>query len=175
MKCLNCGEEIDNGAMFCPACGTEVASNKKENKVTEAKDEVVTKAKKFKFTRKKIIICVAVIFVIIVFAMMMLTPSTTELQDAYSSACTSEYSTISDDGTALSVDSNPDNEADVDEDDAYTDVQAIDEYLGLPDSLESKMSNTCALDGTREETYDDIEVEWSYSPDNGFEVTYTLK
>ncbi|MCC8136357.1 MAG: Ig-like domain-containing protein, partial [Ruminococcus sp.] len=58
---------------------------------------------------------------------------------------------------------------------AISGIKEINEALGLPESLYSKMSETRAIDGTISEEYDKLRVSWHYHPDQGLEVTYEKK
>ncbi|MBE3073473.1 MAG: hypothetical protein IMZ75_00775 [Actinobacteria bacterium] len=42
--------------------------------------------------------------------------------------------------------------------------------LNMPTSISAKMSNTTSLMGMQTDTWDGVEVSWSYHPDNGFNV-----
>lgn len=55
---------------------------------------------------------------------------------------------------------------------ATSGIKEINEALGLPDSLYSKMCEARAIDGTLSEEYDKLRVTWHYHPDQGLEVTY---
>ena len=46
---------------------------------------------------------------------------------------------------------------------------------GTAEALNSKMNKTRALDGTMSEENNKVEVSWTYHPDDGLEVIYTLK
>lgn len=47
--------------------------------------------------------------------------------------------------------------------------------LNLPEAVTTKMGQTRALDGRQTETYEDIEVSWTYHPDTGLEVLYEVR
>lgn len=54
-------------------------------------------------------------------------------------------------------------------------VLKVNNELGLPASIATKMGQTRALDGRQTETYEKMEVSWTYHPDNGLEVLYTIR
>lgn len=54
-------------------------------------------------------------------------------------------------------------------------IKKANEELGLPASILTKMGQTRALDGRQTETYEDIEVSWTYHPNQGLEVLYTIR
>lgn len=166
--CEKCGTQMSDDSTFCPTCG------QKQTKIEAASSEVaVPKPPKQRSGTRKIAIMVIVIAVVIAGIAWLSYDPTNDIEDAYSQ-CTTDCSQISDDHTSIWIDSNPDDKYDVYDSGADEDVDAINAYLGLPDSLDKKMGNTCGNDGKQTETYGDIEVTWSYSPSNGFEVLYTL-
>lgn len=92
--------------------------------------------------------------------------------------CKSTWAKIGFDGSYLSIDTNP---YDIDDigiayPEAYTAIEEINSYLGLPDSLVYDMVHTTALQGKRSETFNDagVTVMWTYHPDKGLEVAYKL-
>lgn len=94
----------------------------------------------------------------------------------YDTYCRSRWGDVGSDGSYLRVDTNPDDEDDkgVAYVDAYEAIGKINDALGLPQSLLTKMGETRSLDGKQTETFTDvgITVSWSYHPDYGLEVTY---
>lgn len=91
----------------------------------------------------------------------------------------SDYAEVASDGSYLSIDTDP---KDLGGDAIVEDIleacaayERVNAALGLPESLEKKMSETNALDGRQSQTYDNITVSWKYHPDHGLEITYELK
>lgn len=84
-------------------------------------------------------------------------------------ACTSGKAVLSSDGTSINVDSK--DQYDVD---AAVDILSIITELNLPDTLFTEMCSTTALMGRQTKTYGDIEVSWSYHPDNGLDVFFRI-
>lgn len=96
-----------------------------------------------------------------------------ELKDKLSRAyakCESSDTTLSSDGLSITVDSK--NEYDYS---GLADIAVIMGHLELPNSLIDEMSNTNALMGRQTQEYDNIEVSWSYHPDNGLDVIFKIK
>lgn len=93
----------------------------------------------------------------------------TKLQEAYDS-CSSSRIKLTDDGKSIVADSK--NKYDTD---TYYDILKIIRKLDLPSSLEDSMNTTNALMGKQTESYDDYEVSWSYHPDNGLDVIFSVK
>lgn len=90
----------------------------------------------------------------------------------YKEYCDSTWAIVSEDGSYLKIDTNPNNIDDYFDYDAYQAVSLVNDALGLPESLLEKMGSTRALDGTQVQRYENITVTWTYHPDNGLEVIY---
>ena len=83
--------------------------------------------------------------------------------------------TVAADGSYLEIDTDPDDTGySTCESDAISAILCVNAELGIPDSVAKKMSNTRAIDGMQSEVVGDIEVTWSYHPDNGLEVVYSI-
>ncbi len=90
--------------------------------------------------------------------------------------CKERWASVGDDGSFLSVDTNP---FDIDDSglaypEAYYAIEKINDALGLPSSLSYDMEHTTASQGKQSETFNDIGVTvmWTYHPDRGLEVIY---
>lgn len=59
--------------------------------------------------------------------------------------------------------------------DAYEAIVAVNEALGLPESVLNKMDQTRSVDGMQSYSTDELEITWTYHPDKGIEVDYSLK
>ena len=99
-----------------------------------------------------------------------------DLEDGYNEYCDSYYATLSNDGTSLLIDTNPNDISDGGsawEDDALKAIVNVNVALGFPDSVRIRMSETRAIDGTQ--SYEGIyyTVTWHYHPDQGLEVVYS--
>ena len=84
-------------------------------------------------------------------------------------ACSSSGTTLASDGKSITVDSKNkyDNKS-------LSDIILIIGTLDLPDSLFDEMTSTNSLMGRLTETYDNIQVSWSYHPDKGLDVVFKL-
>lgn len=80
------------------------------------------------------------------------------------------------DGSCLMVDTNVYEIDDFSSSAVYYSIKDMNKKMGLPDSLTTDMERTTALMGRQSKTYANIgvEVTWTYHPDHGLEVTYTL-
>lgn len=101
-------------------------------------------------------------------------PSGPDLQAIYLQYCDPSYASVAADGSYLSIDTDPDSAYLDYEEEALLAIFAVNEELGIPDSVIEKMGSTRALDGVQTQICGDIEVRWSYHPDNGLEVIYSL-
>lgn len=80
-----------------------------------------------------------------------------------------------DDGTYVSIDTNPYDIDDYFNEDYLAMIEMFNELLELPDYVYEQMIQTTAADGIQTENFDKITVKWKYHPDNGLEVTYIYK
>jgi hypothetical protein len=56
----------------------------------------------------------------------------------------------------------------------YEDYVCVANYLKMPRSLQSKVGNTRALDGTLDGKWGSLSAFWNYHPDSGMNITFTL-
>jgi len=92
----------------------------------------------------------------------------------YNQYCDSSYATVASDGSYLSIDTNPSDIDDYTDSDALEAIMNVNTALGLPDSVMEKIGNTRAMDGMQTAEGDGVEISWTYHPDNGLEVIYSL-
>jgi hypothetical protein len=97
------------------------------------------------------------------------------LEEAYDKYCKTEWAEIADDGSYLSIDTNPDNLEDELEVDAFYALEDVNAELGFPSSLYKKMGETRSVDGRLSEANDNFTVSWTYHPDNGMEAIYEVE
>lgn len=128
---------------------------------------------------EKLSVIVSLIIVISIVAVIAITLGVknqinfTELYEEY---CESTWAEVGDDGSYLSIDTNPFDYKGIANFEAYTAIENVNEALDLPDSLLADMKQTTGLMGIQTEEFDDIGivVKWNYHPDKGLEVTYKL-
>lgn len=98
--------------------------------------------------------------------------SYTGFQDAVDLCAASNGVLVSDGGNTLSVDM-------MGEEDyvgaGYGDVLCIIGAVETPSYIISAMESTRALDGRQHDTFNDIDVSWSYHPDSGLDIVYHKK
>lgn len=95
-----------------------------------------------------------------------------ELKEKFKRAydeCKSSRTRLSSDGLSITVDSK--NQYDYD---GMIDIVSILAVLDLPESLLTEMTSTNALMGRQTQTYNEIEVSWSYHPDNGLDAIFKI-
>lgn len=192
IQCPECGNEISDKASACPNCGypvvgtahtegTEKTDEKKEQPNIQNPTSIQGEAeesnlKSSDFSTQKIavamIIIVAIISVIVIFSVMKQRNKVDF--NSLQSVKTSDYCEISDDGTYMTIDTNPFDLEDYFSSEAYENIKTVNEELGLPESVTKKMDETRALDGRLEEEYNGIKVSWTYHPDDGLEVMYEV-
>ncbi len=98
-----------------------------------------------------------------------------DLVEIYNKCCDSEWASVASDGSYLSIDTNPnDSTNNNSESVAISGIFAVNEALGLPDSVINKMGQTRSIDGMQTAKGDGVEISWTYHPDNGLEVMYSL-
>ncbi len=128
-----------------------------------------------------VLMIITIIFLIIVVASAstyenIFSDNTNKMQDVYDSiGCSSYYCNVGYDGSYLEIDTNPGDLDDYSSTIAWEMIKDANDEFDFSDSLDSKMNTTRSLDGTVREENDEVEVSWTYHPDQGLEVRYTLK
>lgn len=169
--CSECGKETLETNNVCPNCGNKLGTN----------FSISVKAPKANFGNKKILLIaigVVVIITIIVLIMIFSGDKTKkiDMQEVYDLVgCTDTYCELASDGSYLEIDSNPYNLDDYSSSTAMDCVEKANIELGFTESLYARMGKTRALDGTLTEENEYIKASWTYHPDKGFNVIYTLK
>lgn len=103
------------------------------------------------------------------------TPAGPDLQAIYNEYCTSSFASIASDGSYLFVDTNPKDKDDYTDYEAYLAIVAINKALELPESVWKKMGQTRSIDGMQSYSTSELDIDWTYHPNNGLEVNYTIK
>lgn len=102
-------------------------------------------------------------------------PAKPNLVELYNRFCSSKYADFASDGSFLSIDTNPKDWDDYFDSEAYEAIVNVNKELGIPESVLNRMDSTRALDGVQSWSNDDLEITWSYHPDKGLVVNYSLK
>lgn len=103
------------------------------------------------------------------------TPAGPDFQAIYNDLCTSTFASVASDGSYLTVDTNPKDEDSYTNYEAYLAIMAINEVLELPESVLNKMNQTRSIDGIQSYSTDELDISWTYHPNRGLEVNYSLK
>lgn len=196
-KCEKCGRIAESN--FCPECGgkmlTEEASfseielpevtSESENEVPSVDTdmnqvlEIEGEKKQHQYREQKnkkgLLISISIIVaVVVVIVVVVIGSSKNSFQNIYDEYCDPVWASIGEDGSYLTIDTNP-----YDDDDdglayplAFYAIEDINEVLQLPSSLIEDMKDTTGFDGRQEEVFDNISVSWKYHPDTGLEVRY---
>ena len=98
-----------------------------------------------------------------------------DLKAIYEEYCDSKWATLSGDGMSLTLDSNPSNISDFTEFEALFAIEDVNQALRLPESVYVQMGNTTVMQGVQTYERGSLIVTWSYHPDNGMEVLYSIK
>ncbi len=98
-----------------------------------------------------------------------------DLKKVYDANCDPAYATVASDGSYLFIDTNPADVEDFFSQNAYGEIMSVNLDLGLPETVLNKMGQTRSIDGMQSYSTEDIEVSWTYHPDHGLEVTYSVK
>lgn len=185
-QCKKCGKEVSNSQKFCSNCGETNENYIEPTNFSEINTEKTeTKGK----NKKKFIIIGAIVVIAIIAIIVTVIVINGEDSDSESSGKKKVnlkkvydaidgdgyYVTLASDNSYIKLDTNP---LDLDEfsaSEAWDMLEELNDELDLPDSIEEKMSNTRSIDGRQIEEFDDIEVSWTYHPDNGLEVLYEKK
>lgn len=198
MKCIFCGAEITENAKYCAICGREQLAQ--ENHVPEQQPVIseqttdvnntqtapyinspgafetgapsVAQSNKKLSTKVKAIIGAAAGTVIVLLIVILALTSDSKLESVYDKYCNPMWASITEDGTALTIDSNPYDIEDEISFEAISAIKKINEELGLGDGVFEKMKTTRAMDGMQSVTKKGYIVTWIYHPEKGLEVVY---
>ncbi|TFB75863.1 hypothetical protein E3O06_04280 [Cryobacterium glaciale] len=78
--------------------------------------------------------------------------------------------TVGDEGESLSMQSDGEESPGAD----YVDVLCVLDQLEVPDSVNTRIGSTRALDGRQTATWDDFDASWGYHPGSGLDIVVEL-
>lgn len=198
MKCIFCGAEITENAKYCAICGREQLAQENpapeqqpvmSEQTTDVNNTQVSpyinsqgtfetgapsmaqSYKKLSTKVKAIIGAAAGVLIVLLIVILALT-SGSKLESVYDKYCNPMWASITEDGTALTIDSNPYDIEDEISFEAISAIKKINEELGLGDGVFEKMKTTRAMDGMQSVTKKGYIVTWIYHPEKGLEVVY---
>lgn len=198
MKCIFCGAEITENAKYCAICGREQLIQKNSapeqkpvmsEQTTDANNTQsapyintpgafgtgapsVAQSHKKLSTKVKAIIGAAAGTVIVLLIVILALTSDSKLESVYDKYCNPMWASITEDGTTLTIDTNPYDIEDEISFEAISAIEAINKDLGLGDGVFEKMKTTRAMDGMQSITKKGYIVTWIYHPEKGLEVIY---
>jgi hypothetical protein len=179
--CTNCGNQSDTN--FCPHCGTNNNTEKPlpgtNSSAIVSPDENVNSVPISEAPGKKnnlqliLVIGMPAAVIVIVLAFLLFGPKTSPFPAALE-ACVifdDEYIYVADDGNTLLMDGEGEETWGA----SSSDIWCVLDELNVPDSVVAKMEGTNSLQGVVSDSWDGIEAEWTYHPDDGFDVVLTLE
>lgn len=101
-------------------------------------------------------------------------PAGPDFNALYNEYCESSFARVASDGSYLYIDTNPSDEDDNMDYAAYLAILKVNEDLALPESVNNSMNQTRSMDGIQSASGEGFEVSWTYHPNKGLEVTYSL-
>lgn len=174
--CSKCGTELQDGQGFCPKCGqkTDLQMDTNTNSAISQYNSNVNKANKNNLIK---FACIGgLIVAIIIIVMILVSPSgPKKFDEMYSKLESESWCEIASDGSWMKIDTNPYDIDDYYDSDAYHKIESINSELGFSSSVYKQMGETRALDGRQSASCDNYEVSWTYHPDQGMEVLYSIK
>lgn len=198
MKCIFCGAEITENAKYCAICGREQLAQ--ENSAPEQQPVMseqttdvnntqaapyinspgafgtgapsMAQSHKKLSTKVKAIIGAAAGALIVLFIVILAFTSDSKLESVYDKYCNPMWASITEDGTTLTIDTNPYNIEDEISFEAISAIEEINKELRLGDGVFEKMKTTRAIDGMQSVTKKGYIVTWIYHPEKGLEVVY---
>jgi len=99
---------------------------------------------------------------------------TIDFSKTYSSLASQSFCMISSDGKTMEIDTNPIDSDDYSNNQAVRAIQQVNNDLGFGSSATTRMGNTRALDGTQTASSGIYTATWTYHPDKGLVVVYTI-
>lgn len=182
--CKHCGAEYLKGQKFCNSCGERLEIDI----ILETRSffkRIFSKIFDKKY--KKIHIAASIVAIVVIFGLVIgLTVSSVfssknkfkrtflnraNLEKIYDKYCDDDFAELGEDGSYLKIKWSEEQDYDV-MDKAYTSIYKVNKALKLPESLNKKIGETSDSDGVQFETYDKVDVTWSYDVDDGFEILY---
>ena len=176
--CPNCGNELSDGQAFCPKCGHKAGEAAPAGNTGNIASKAMLKnaVDNGNKNKKKILIVAAVVVIAILVAVLFTQcfSGTMDFNDRYAKYASEEWCTITDDGTALMIDTNPYNIKKHNDSEAFEAIKTVVHDLGFNDSVITLMRETNSLMGMQTERNDDYSVSWSYHPNKGLEVIFSV-
>ncbi|MGR6320074.1 hypothetical protein Q2K19_25490 [Micromonospora soli] len=97
-------------------------------------------------------------------------PSRLEVAREKCGAASDDYAKLGDDGSTLTLHSVGKESSGL----SFDQLECYWSELEMPDSVRAEVGATRALDGRQSGQWDDIHASWSYHPDSGVQMVFTL-
>lgn len=97
------------------------------------------------------------------------------LQNIAEGYANENFCTVSSDGSCLIIDTNPLDIEEYTESGSREAIAEINKRLNVPEYVYEHMSSTRAIDGMQSYEDDNINIRWTFHPDNGLEIIYSSK
>ena len=104
-------------------------------------------------------------------------PDLKKIHDMYCGKMSELFARISKDGSYLFIDTNPlnsDNFFSQESKEAMDAIYQVNEALDLPETVQEEMWQTTAADGLQSYSMEGLDVTWTYHPNHGLEVNYSI-
>lgn len=174
MNCPECSKEISDQAESCPNCGYNIkkyiAEQNKLN-MTEKEKEAVENKKVYIWTFAGVAVVIGLFFFFLFGSPF---GKGSDFNKMFPKADDLYFCSISSDGKAMTIDTNP---FDIDDEydyGAWNQIEVVNAKLGF-NGVNERMKKTRALDGMQSETVGKYTVSWTYHPNDGLEAVYTIK
>ncbi len=173
--CPYCGAPLAAGQDFCPHCGASAGNRQRYGASAGYRQQPGAPRRK---GRKGLIIgvsagAVAVLALILALVLIPRGPKH-DFNVMFADIAGEDWCEISQDGTWMTIDTNPYDLDDHLDFDAYYGLHDVLDELGFPSSVAEEMDSTRALDGRLSASTDEFEVSWTYHPDNGLEAMFEI-
>lgn len=176
MYCTNCGSET-TGA-FCTSCGTKVSDTSASGAVETGgavAEPTESPMAAEKSTKKKLTFLFLGVGLVAIVAIAAFSAAANKSPfPAALKACeiTAEdpFFSLGDGDKSLSIDGDGDSDLGA----PTSDIGCVLAELNVSDAVLEQMSNTSALMGVVSGSWDKITAEWTYHPDNGFDIILTI-
>lgn len=170
--CTNCGQESETA--FCSNCGTKISTDASSQadmnvSVNPVPQQPISVSQAAKSQKRSIYIAVAVAIVAVVILLLAFATPKNPFPSALDACGISEedsYIYIGDNGKSLLMDGEGETSAGA----SSADVWCVLEALDVPESTVAQMEKTSSLMGVVSDSWDGISAEWTYHPDNGFDI-----
>lgn len=174
--CTNCGQESETS--FCSNCGTKIsttASSSEQNQdsvlvsVSPVGQQQISVPVSAASQKKALYIAIPIAIAAVVILLVVLAAPKNPFPSALDACGISDgdsYIYIGDNGKTLLMDGEGETSVGA----PTTDVWCVLQELNVPESTVARMEKTSSLMGVVSDDWDGISAEWSYHPDNGFDV-----